>query len=135
MSNGVPRRMPIRTVELDFTDEGYPGFHAMGRLNVPLRTGDDFRSGDEERARLAALIIFPSWDFVDDEGKEIPHTVEGIGMMPLDLFAAMLNRWVDALRNGAGIPPKADASSSPTSPSEPGGRRAAKSPKNMPESS
>lgn len=135
MSKGVPRRMPIRTVNLDFADDEYPDFHATARLNVPIRIGDDFRSGDEERARAAALVIFPSWDFVDEDGAEIPHTNEGIGAIPQDLFMAMVTRWGEALKEGTAIDPKADASSSPTSPSEPGESEGAGSPKGMPESS
>jgi hypothetical protein len=129
------RKMPLKTVELDFAEDGYPGFHATGRLNVPIRVGDDFRSGDEERARKASLIIFPNWDFVDEEGEEIPHTVDGIGLIPQELFMAMMSRWSDALAGKTAIPPKADASSSPTSPSEPEVNAEAPSPKNMPESS
>jgi hypothetical protein len=123
--------MPIRTVELDFTEDGYPDFHATARLNLPLRIGDEFRTGNEDRARTAALIIFPDWDFVNEEGQAIPHTSEGIGMIPQELFVAMLTRWTDALRNKTAIAPKADGSSSPTSPSEPGASEAAPSPSPM----
>jgi hypothetical protein len=129
------RKMPLKTVKLEFSEDGYPDFHATGRLNVPVRIGDEFRSGDEERARKAALVIFPEWDFVDEEGNEIPHTVEGIGMIPQDLFAAMMTGWADALAGKTAIPPKADASSSPTSPSEPEANAEAPSRRNMPESS
>ena len=135
MSKAVPRRMPIRTAELDFSDDGYPGFHATARLNVPIRIGDDFRSGDEGLARQAALSVFTGWDFVDEDGAEIPHSVEGIGAIPQDLFKAMMTRWSEALRNGATIPKANAASSSPTSPSEPEESGEAKSQRNMPESS
>lgn len=112
----MPRRMPIKTEKLDFTEDGYEDFHATARLNVPLSVGEAFGSGEEQRARAAALIIFPGWDFVDEEGQDIPHTVEGIGMIPQDLFAAMLTRWNEALGQRAKLSPKADASSPPISP-------------------
>ena len=116
MGHHIPRRMPIRTVELDFTDDGYPGFHATGRLNVPLRVGDDMRSGEEQRARAAILAVFPAWDFVDEEGEPIPHSLEGIDGMPQDLLEAMFTRWSEALRQRAAVDPKAAASSSLISP-------------------
>jgi hypothetical protein len=116
--------MPCHTVEVDLSDDGYPDFHATARLNVPLRLGDDFRSGLEDRARAAALIIFPKWDFVDEDGKDIPHTAEGIGMIPQDLFVAMLTRWAEALEKWAAVPKATAANSSPTLPSEPEGSEA-----------
>jgi hypothetical protein len=108
--------MPIKTAKLDFTEDGYPDFHAKARLNIPMRIGDELQSGDEERARAAALLIFPSWDFVDEDGKDIPHTVEGVGMMPQELFEAMMARWADSIGKRAAIDPKADGSSPPISP-------------------
>jgi hypothetical protein len=114
------RKIPIRTVELEFSEDGYPGFKATARLNVPVRLYDDFQAGEEKRTRKAVLMAFPAWDFVDDDGNEIPHTIEGIGAIPLDLYEAMITRWGEALKGKTAIPPKADASSSPTSPSEQG---------------
>jgi hypothetical protein len=129
------RRIPLKTVELDFSDDGYPGFTATARLNVPVRLYDEFQAGDEKRTRAAVLVAFPEWDFVDDDGEKIPHTIEGIGLIPLDLYAAMITQWAEALAGKTAIPPKADDSSSPASPSEPEASREAPSPKNMPESS
>jgi hypothetical protein len=113
------RRIPLKMVELDFSDDGYPGFKAMARLNIPVRLYDEFEAGDEERTRAAVLIAFPEWDFVDDDGEKIPHTIEGIGLIPLDLYTAMITRWGEALEGKMAIPPKADDSSSPISPSGP----------------
>jgi len=120
--------MPIRTVELDFTDDEYPRFHATARLNISLWVGDEMKSGDEERARTAFLVMFPAWDFVDEEGKEIPHTVKGIAAIPQDLSQAMYARRAEAMVEKAKLDPKADGSSPPTSPSEPEGSEAAESP-------
>ena len=128
MSTNVPRRMPIKTVELDFAEDGYEGFHATARLNIPLWVGDELNCGDEERARNAFLTMFPAWDFVDEEGEEIPHTVEGIALIPQDLSQAMFARRAEAMAPEAKVDPKADGSSPPTSPSEPGESEVAESP-------
>jgi len=119
VSYNIPRRMPIKTVEVEFDADGYPGFRATVRLNVPLWVSDDLRSGDEERARAAILLIFPAWDFVDEEGEPIPHTVEGIGKMPGDLAEGMLKRWGEVMAAKAAIPKATDGASPPTSPGEP----------------
>ena len=128
MSNAVPRRMPIRTVELDFTGDDYPGFHATARLNIPLWVGDELKSGDEERARVAFLAMFPKWDFVDEDGKEIPHTLGGIATIPQDLSEAMYGRRAEAMLGKAKLDPKAGGNSPPTSPSEPEESEAVESP-------
>lgn len=112
-----PKRfMPVKTITLDFTDDGYPDFHAERRVNAPIglmrRYFDVSGEMPEEEGRQILLELFPSWDFVDDIGKAIPHTVEGFDAIPADLIGAMHRRGFEALRNGA-MPDPLDESSSP----------------------
>ncbi len=117
--NRAERRMPIKVVTLKFDEDGYPGFTSKGRTNIPVRLSDDFQSGDEERGRAAMLVIFPEWDFVDEEGEPIPHTADGIGLMPQDLLGAMFIRWAEVMRKAAGVPKASGDGSKPTTPTEP----------------
>jgi hypothetical protein len=115
MSNHTGRRLPINTVHLDFTEDGYPGFTAEARTNIPVRVGDAYLSGTEEQRREACLLTFPSWDFVDEEGEPIPHTLEGIGLMTQDLLTAMFTRWTAMMEGATAIPKANGADSAPTS--------------------
>ena len=119
MAHHVPRRMPIKVVEIDLAEDGYPDFHAKARTNIPIRIGDAFRSGDEEQGRAAVLTIFPEWDFVDEEGEPIPHTAEGIAALSQDLLKAMMQRWTEAIQQAASIPKASDDGSPPTTPAAP----------------
>jgi hypothetical protein len=111
--------MPIKTAELDFSEDGYPGFKAVARINAPLRAVIDLQSGELERMRPAILATYVSWDFVDEEGEAIPYGSETVEKLPVDLITAMVSRWSDALSGKIVIPKATGDSSSPTSPSEP----------------
>jgi hypothetical protein len=96
------RKMPVKLARLKFDEEGYEGFECDRRLNLPLGTTRRIReAADEEESRLAMLEVFPEWNFVDEEGEEIPHTVEGFDKLPDDLWAAMVTRGFEALKEAA----------------------------------
>src|SRR3989304_3664180 len=97
------RTMPVKTVTLDFADDGYPDFHAQARTNSPPRLMNRYleliRGGDiggEEEARGILLELFPGWDFADGGGKAIPHTVDAFEEIPADLVLAMMRRRTEA---------------------------------------
>ena len=122
MANRAQRRMPIRTAQVDFTEDGYPGFRATMRTNPPMSVALDFQSEDMGRIFGAVRVCYPAWDFVDEEGEAIPHDERGTGMIPPDLLNAMISRWGEVLKATAAIPKANGASSSPTSPPEPEAR-------------
>lgn len=96
------RRMPRKTATLDFTEDGYEGFTCKRWINPPMGLVRRLReSEDEDTARGLWLEIFPDWDFVDDKGKAIPHTVEGFELIPDELFTAMVSRGVAAVKEAA----------------------------------
>jgi len=92
-----------KTGTLKFDDDGYPGFECEIWLNPPVRLVNQFHSTEqsEEESRKLALQFFPSWNFVDAEGKAIPHTVEGCDEIPQDLMYAMVTRRLVAVSEAA----------------------------------
>lgn len=114
----MKRKMPIKTAELDLGGDGYGGFTCTTRLNVPMGVVRRFfaASGSaddksEAQAREDFLAMFPGWDFVDDGGKAIPHTVEGVDRLPDEMLIIMLRLRGEKQRNGA-MPAPLEKSSS-----------------------
>lgn len=112
------RKMPIKTAQFDLSGDGYDGFTCTTRLNVPMGIVRRFftasGSGDEAgeaQAREDFLAMFPSWDFVDEDGKKIPHTAEGVDSLPDEMLLIMLRLRKEKLRNGAMPAPLGDDSS------------------------
>ena len=118
------RKMPIKTVDLDFTDDGYPGFHAKRRTNAPIgvicRYLEINKDTPEEEARRLILELYPEWDFVDDDGKPVPHTLAGFDLLSGDLLTAMQRRGAEALRNVVMSAPLGSSSSTEPGDSEQG---------------
>jgi len=118
------RKMPVKTVTLDFTEDGYPGFTAEARINLPMglhrRYFEMTTESDEAEVRALLLKLFPSWDFVDDDGGAIPHTAEGFDLIPPDLLGAMQRRRAPALREALMPAPLENSSSSAESPASMG---------------
>lgn len=114
----MKRKMPIKTAQLDLSGDDYEGFTCTTRLNVPMGVARRFfaatGSGDEEseaQAREAFLAMFPGWDFVDDDGKKIPHTADGVDNLPQEVLVIMLRLRAEKLRNGAMPAPLEESSS------------------------
>ena len=115
----MKRKMPVKTATLDFADDGYPDFHCETWTNLPVtyirRYNTLNAESDEQEANELFLRMFPSWDFVDFDGKAIPHTAKGAEMIPVDLGGAMMKRRAEALQNGAMPGPLESESSEPPS--------------------
>ncbi len=99
------RKMPRKTATLDFTRDGYEGFTCETWLNIPVglarRYGAVNEDTEDDAADSLFRQLFPSWNFVDFDGKLIPHTAEGADLIPSDLGTAMMARRAEALQNGA----------------------------------
>ncbi len=117
------RKMPVKTAPMDLKQEGYPGFVAQVRTNLAsgyIRALPDLLQNGLTEAKGAEIFLslFPSWEgFVDDDGKPIPHSAEGLDAMPDDLMAAMWHRrsaviqaavMPDPLESGSSEPPSDD---------------------------
>ncbi len=118
------RKMPVRTATLDFADDGYPDFHCETWMNISVFYGRCYAAltpdTDDAEGDGLFLKLYPSWDFVDFDGKPIPHTVEGIAMIPKELGDAMQRRRAEALQNGAMPGPLGSESSEQPSEDERG---------------
>lgn len=111
-------RMPVKCAPLEFDEDGYPGFKAEGRLNLPMgiARGISAVNADsaEDETRALWLQLFPSWNFCDEAGVVIPHTVEAFDALPADLLTAMFTRRALALREAA-LPGPLETGSLPAS--------------------
>lgn len=118
------RKMPVKTAELDFADDGYLGFHCQTWTNIPIayirRYTEISEDSDKDEANDLFLKLFPSWDFVDFDGRGIPHTSEGADSIPADLGSAMMKHRAEALQNGAMPAPLGTESLQPPSEDERG---------------
>jgi hypothetical protein len=107
--------MPIKTATLDFAADGYEGFHCQTWLNIPVaytrRYSEVSADSDSDEANDLFLKLFPGWDFVDFDGKPIPHTSKGADLIPADLGMAMMKRRAETLQNGAMPAPLEERSS------------------------
>ena len=119
MVDALKRKMPVKTATLDFADDGYPDFHCATWTNIPIvytrRYSALTKDSDAKEGDALLLQLFPSWDFVDFDGKAIPHTAKGAEMIPDDLGTAMMKRRAEALQNGAMPGPLESGSSEPPS--------------------
>jgi len=122
------RRMPVKTAEVDFAGTDYEGFHAQRRINAPIglnrRYWDMGPETPLEEAAEILLELFPSWDFADEEGEDIPHTVDGFKSLPKELIDLLNVRGLAALK-GAVMP---DPLGEPSKEGPSGRRRASRSP-------
>ena len=120
----MKRKMPVRTATLNFAEDGYPDFHCETWMNMPIahirRYSALDAEGDAKEGDELLLKLFPSWDFVDFDGKAIPHTAKGTEMIPGELGAAMMKRRAEALQNGAMPGPLEPESSEPPSDEQKG---------------
>lgn len=119
------RRMPVKTAPMDLGDDGYKGFVAQVRTNLPsgyIRSLPDLiKNGMKEKdADEIFLKLFPSWEgFVDDDGKPIPHTSEGLASLPQDLMTAMWRRRPEVIQEVVMPAPLEPSSSDESSEDEP----------------
>lgn len=132
----MKQKMPVKTAPLDLADDGYRGFIAQVRTNLPSgyiralpdrlsrlpelvensKNGKGLAEAEAESADIF-LKLFPSWDFVDDDGKAIPHTAAGLDAMPDDLIRAMWTRRPEVIQ--AAVMPSPLEPTSSDGPSEP----------------
>jgi hypothetical protein len=114
--NGVVP-MPIKTVDIDCTPAGYPGWTVSMRLNPRSSVYDDFISSDVERSWRGLAAIVQSWNFSDEQGQPIKQPRDCASAsdadLPFDLYAFIVRAYLDAF-NAAAAPPKEPENSSAT---------------------
>lgn len=90
----VPPRMPHRLDPVHLDDAGFPGFIFLAWTSAPLSLTDSLRTiQNENEGRELLLRLIPEWNFVDEDGEPIEHTVEGFNKMPQLLVSQMMARY------------------------------------------
>jgi hypothetical protein len=93
------RRLPVAyaTVQLDGE---YEGWWAEVRTNPRYSTIEML--SDPVRVYEGIAEIVKRWNFVDEEGQEIPATADGCKVMPVDLGLILIQKWNDVRK----LPPE-----------------------------
>jgi len=97
------RRLPVKT-RLMALDGEYAGWEFMACVNPRISAFADIASGEFARITQGLTFIIRGWNFVDEEGEDMPPpSKETIGMLPLDLVTAISSKFVAELSS---LPPK-----------------------------
>lgn len=90
----VPPPMPHKLDPVHLDDAGFPGFIFLAWTSAPLSFTDRLMKIESEvEGRELLLQLIPEWNFVDEQGEPIPHTVDGFNMMPQLLVSQMMTRY------------------------------------------
>jgi hypothetical protein len=97
------RKEPVRTQEIALKDD-YEGWTFTARMNPPISAFSDVASGDFVRIAHGLAKVIRQWNFVDEDGVELPAPTETlISERPLDLVTAMTQAYVEELNK---LPPR-----------------------------
>jgi len=109
--------MPIHAVDIALDEIGYDGWHVSMRLNVRARIYDDFLSQDREVFWTAFSSIVLDWNFLDEDGSNLPLPKDGLGPreLPIDILNTIVLRYVEAMASSAAIPKARESNSETTS--------------------
>jgi len=99
----APRRLPVRTALVRLSGD-YDGFTATMRLNPRRHVVDQLRSGDMQRVSEAVAELVQRWNYVDEDGNDIPLTAAGIYDLPDDLLAATIDGYFLAFAEATAVP-------------------------------
>ncbi len=91
------RKMPVKTATVNLKDE-YEGWNFVARTNPPIGVFGLVASGNFDKIVEGLSLIIRSWNFVDEEGKdlEVP-SVDTVSYLPLDLITMVANEYVGAI--------------------------------------
>lgn len=101
------RSMPIKTTRIELGGE-YKGWWADIRTNPSVGLLIDaittFERADKEEIGEIMPPIYDmldltvnSWNFVDEKGKDIPVTLDGLKRVPIDLLMVLANKVQEAV--------------------------------------
>lgn len=98
------RKQPVKTmwVVIHGTPEkpsDYEGWGFTARTNAPIGAFGHVSSGSFDRiVEGLSQIIIRKWDFVDEEGNDLPvPSKEQIALLPTDLAIACANAYVEEM--------------------------------------
>lgn len=101
--------MPIKKATIKFDDLGYEGWEAVVRLNPPAYIYDQFVSLDLATEWEGLKKILLSWNFVDDNNKQIEHpskwaTYEERKELPTLVWNTFITRYFQEFNKLADVP-------------------------------
>ncbi|MFA6016440.1 MAG: hypothetical protein WC742_15385 [Gallionellaceae bacterium] len=97
MKKLIGRQEPVKTREMSLEGE-YEGWEFSARTNPPISAFGDVASGDFDRIVTGLAKILRGWNFVDENGVELPPPdATVIRERPLDLLTAIANKYVTEL--------------------------------------
>ena len=99
----APKPAPVRTIEVAL-DGDYAGWVATMRTNHKYGTLMDLSGGDQATQLAAMAAIFIAWNWVDEDGNELPQPPEGLREADSEAVAAAMQKWADAQQKAAELP-------------------------------
>lgn len=106
----VKRKLPVKRVEVQLTGD-YEGWYFAYRQNPPmglylermaaLQALDQSDENSVLRATAGMYgvleLMLIDWNFVDENGDDIPATLEGLRALPMDLIQEMFSQMKGAV--------------------------------------
>lgn len=114
----LPAAKPVvKTVTIDLTEDGYPDWQAVLRINPPERVIEDLFSGEEERIKAAWIALVQEWNFVDDAGEPFPLPSVDFDRadLPTGLMRDLTRRYIEAFGVKTDAPKGSETNSATTS--------------------
>jgi len=95
-------RIDRRIAVLAFEDGELDGIEVRCRLDIKLKALFDIQSAADSGDILGAMVMFAeqalvSWNIEDEDGSEIPATVDGMHTLPIGVCSKILTAWVKAV--------------------------------------
>ncbi len=91
------RKMPVKTAKLDLNGD-WQGWSVTTRINPPLWVLEEIASGDISRIATALGGLITDWNFVDENGDDLPKPSEDeIRKLPTDLVRVAVDAITDKI--------------------------------------
>lgn len=115
-TSAAPGAMPIKSVTIDLSSIGYPGWEVTMRTNPRAFDYDNFVNQDEKRHEQGWQALVVSWNLRDEQGKDIPIPSKGTKVrdLPYDIQAKIVGDFIDAFNNVTAVPKPRERSSETT---------------------
>lgn len=101
------QRGPVKTARVEWLSGPFEGTWMKSQVNPRRKVFGEIASGDDERQDKAVAGIILDHNFTDVETSEplpTPMTAEGLGLLPMDQYAAVIQAAVKAIQRGSALP-------------------------------
>lgn len=98
-------KMPVQRFHLDLSEIGYDGWWIELRINPRSDMYDQWFSEDEKKVWEAFGYLIVDWNWGDEDGNPLPKPPELVReSLPIHLLPFIYRKYVEALREAAGLP-------------------------------